>query len=207
MIDRNVVRPICILLSALIAIPAGFAQAPVAGQAKPPEPIPMPLTVAVIEGNNAVNSVPLMKSVTPVVEVRDQNEFPVEGAMVVFTMPEQGPGGRFPGGSLTFTTRSDARGQAAGPFIVNNVTGKFQIKVTATAGNRKGDALITQTNTTGGYIGVSQPKHPWYKKWYVWGILGGAGAGAAIGLTRGGSGSSSSTIVFTPGGPVVGGPR
>src|SRR5262249_49768578 len=106
-----------------------------------------PLSIGVIEGKDAVNSIPRLHSTPPVVEVRDQNEFPVEGATVVFTLPEQGPGGTFLNKRTTFTTRSDAKGQATAPFLMNNIPGKFQIKVTATAGNRKAEALITQTNS------------------------------------------------------------
>jgi hypothetical protein len=210
MITPGLTRSLCLIPSFfLIGLAASFAQAPqVAAPAKPaaPDPLPSPLTVFVIEGNNAVNSIPLLRSVTPTVEVRDQNEFPVEGATVVFTMPEQGPGGRFAGDQLSFTTRSDVQGQASAPFVVNNLAGKFVIKVTATAGNRRGEASISQANSTGEYIGTAQPARHWYKKWYVWAIFGGAAAGGTIALTRGGS-SGSTNIIFTPGGPVIGSPR
>jgi hypothetical protein len=216
MIAPGLARPLCILLGLLTATPASFAQAPApSGQPKPaaPEAIPSPLSITALEGNNAVNSIPLLSSVTPVVEIKDQNEFPVEGATVVFTMPENGPGGRFAGSRLTFTTKSDSHGQASAPFVVNNLAGKFQIKVTANAGSRKGELSINQTNSAGAYIGPALPQRHWYtglhKKWYVWAIAGGAVAGTVIALKSGGGSSSTPppTITITPGGPTFGGPH
>ena len=161
-----------------------------------------------LEGQNATNSISLGRSVTPVVEVRDENEFPVEGAEVVFSLPESGPGGTFPGNQLSFTTRSNAQGQASAPFLINGLAGRFQIKVVATAGNRRGEASITETNSTGGYIGAAVPRRAWYKKWYIWAILGGAASGGTIALLRRGGGSppNTQTITISPGGVVFGAP-
>jgi hypothetical protein len=194
----------CVVLAVLMGAPATLAQAP----QSPPKPAaqeiaPSPLNVAVIEGNNAVNSIPLLRSVTPVVEVRDQNDFPVEGATVVFILPDHGPGGTFLKTPTTYTTVSDAHGQATAPFMVNNQPGKFQIRVIATAGNRRGEATITQTNTTGGYIGPALPQRSWYKKWPTWAIIGGAvTAGIVTWAVLHGSSSSKTTVTITPGGPT-----
>jgi hypothetical protein len=162
-----------------------------------------------LEGNNAFNSIPLGRSVAPVVEVRDANEFPVEGATVIFTLPAAGPSGVFPGDRKSLTTRSDARGQATAAFMATGAPGKFRIQVTATLGNRKGETSIDQTNTTNAYIGPTIAKKRWYKKWQTWAIIGAAaGAGTAVALTRGGGSSSSSTgVTITSGGPVFGGPH
>ena len=209
MIVPGIARPLCAILAALLAAPLGSAQAP--QQASRPAaspPLPSVLTIIVLEGNNVSNSIPLGRPVTPVIEVRDENDFPVEAATVVFTLPENGPSGVFPGNRTTFTTRSDARGQAAAPFTVNGTPGLFRIQVSATLGNRKGDVSIVQTNTTGAYIGPVIPKKPWYKKWQIWAIVGAAaGAGIAVAVTRGGSSSSSSGITISSGGVVFGGPH
>jgi hypothetical protein len=193
------------MMAVLMGVQAAFAQAP-QGPPKPaaPEVAPSPLNVAVIEGNNAVNSIPLLRSVTPVVEVRDQNDFPVEGATVVFILPEHGPGGTFLKTLTTYTTVSDAHGQATAPFVVNNVPGKFQIMVTATLGNRRGEATVTQTNTTGSYIGPALPHRSWYKKWPTWAIIGGAATAGIVAwvVLRGSGSSSKTTVTITPGGPV-----
>lgn len=167
------------------------------------------VSIVVLEGNNVVNSLPRLRSNAPVVEVQDENEFPVEGAVVVFTLPEQGPGGTFPGGASTFTTRSDAHGQAAAPVFTPRVAGKFQIKVTADAGIRKGDGVITQTNSTGDYSGPFIPSKPFYKKKLPLFLIAAAVVATVVVvvLVTGGSNSSTvttpkTTITVTPGSPV-----
>jgi hypothetical protein len=194
---------LCVLMATIVGMQAAFAQAP-QNPPKPaaPESLPPSLNVSIIEGNNAINSIPLGRSVTPVVEVRDQNDFPVEGATVVFMLPEHGPGGAFLKTPTTLTTVTDSHGQASAPFMVNSIPGKFQIKVLATAGIRKGEALITQTNTAGGYIGPALPQRSWYKKWPTWAVVGGAAATGLIvwAVTHGSN--NSQTITITPGGPI-----
>ena len=209
MIFPGIARPLCAILSALMAAPFAYAQAPQqAPAAAPTQSLPSSLQIIVLEGNNAINSIPLARPVTPIIEVRDENDFPVEGAIVVFTLPATGPGGVFPGNKTSLTTRSDARGQAAAAFVLNGSPGKFRIQVTATAGNRKGETWIDQTNTTTAYLGPAVVHKPWYKNWKIWAIVGGAAVvGGTVALTRGGSTSSSPGITITSGGPVFGGPH
>jgi len=219
MITPGIARPLCLVLASIIAMPAGFGQSPPGPQASqtpaqppqaPPPPVQPPapralvpgLTLSVIEGANAVNSISLLRSVAPVVEVQDANSFPVEGAVVSFTLPGQGPGGTFLNGRNTFTTRSDAHGQAAAPFTMNSTPGKFQIVVTATLGDRKGETTVTQTNTAGVYVGPALPKRSWYKKWPAWAIAGGVVAGAIVWAVTRNSGSSATPVTITPGAPV-----
>jgi hypothetical protein len=215
MIKSLPARLFCIFLSCLIAAPFGFAQGPPApvpttSRAAPAAPLPAPpnqaagpLTVVILEGDKAVNSVPLLRSVAPIVEIRDQNDFPVEGVTVVFTLPAQGPGGTFAGGGATFTARSDSRGQAAAPAIVPRVAGKFEIKVSATLGARTGDAVIAQTNSTLARFGPDRAAHHWYKNKWVW-IAAGGGVAVIVTviLVTGGGSSKGNTITITPGTPV-----
>lgn len=195
----------------LCTIPCSFAQsaqpqAPAKGKAAGLDVAMPELRIRVLEGDNVVNSISLGQSIPPVVEVRDHNDMPVEGASVAFTLPESGPGGSFPGGSSSFTVRSNAQGQATCPFRANGLPGKFKIKVAATADSRTGETQFTQTNSNGAYAGRIVPSRPWYKKWYFWTIVGGAtAAGLTVWATRGGS--NSTTVVITPGGPVFGAPR
>ncbi len=167
------------------------------------------LKILVLEGNNAVNSVSTGRSVTPVVEVRDANDFPVEGATVVFSLPETGPGGTFAGNQRTLSTRTTAQGQAGAPFLLNGLVGKFAIRVEATYQGRKGEATIPQTNSNGAYVGPAIPPTPWYKRKLTWILIAGA-AGGGIAAWRLNSGSTppppapNPTLVITPGGPVFG---
>ena len=116
MIRAGFAPPLCAILIFLLAAPSGFAQTPPSAAASaPPAAVPRPpgslLSIDVLEGNNVINSIPLLRSVPAVIEVRDSNDFPVEDADVTFTLPAQGPGGTFVQGGKTFSTRSDARGQ------------------------------------------------------------------------------------------------
>ncbi|MCX6595962.1 MAG: hypothetical protein NTV70_06310 [Acidobacteria bacterium] len=186
--------------------PAAQATAQAAtAQAATAQTVPTALRILVLEGGNVMNSIPLGRAVPPVVEVRDANDFPVEGATVVFVLPETGPGGTFPGNQTTLTTRTTSQGQATAPFLINGVLGRFEIKVTATSSGRKGEATITQTNTNGAYIGPMIAATPWYKKKLTWILIGGAAGGGILSwrLTSGTS-SASPTLVLTPGGPVFG---
>jgi hypothetical protein len=167
-----------------------------------------PLRIIVLEGNEGRNSIPLNRAVTPVVEVRDERDRVVEGATVEFKLPVSGPGGTFPGNRTFFSMRTNGQGQAAAPYLVNNIPGRFEIQVSATFGNREGRAAIRQVNTSETYFGPPPPKPPLLKRKSTWMIMGIAAAGAAAGIyfaTREDSGSS--TVVIRPGGPVVGGPR
>jgi hypothetical protein len=208
MINPGAARPLCLLLAVLIAVPSGFAQAPKPPATLPPAPeaAGAPLTIAILEGNNAINSISLLRAVAPVVEIRDPNDFPIEGATVVFTLPGQGPGGTFADGAPSFSTRSDSHGQAAAPLFVPKLAGKFQIKVTAVAGTRKGDVVINQTNSAGEYSGPPLPKKPFYKKRLTLALIGGVVVAGVVVLlvTRSSSSSSNSpsTISVTPGPPV-----
>jgi len=206
MMRAGIVQPICAILVGLLAAPLGFAQNP--APAVPAAPAPpvntTPLGIFVLEGNNAVNSTSLVRTVSPVVEIRDSNDFPVEGATVIFTLPSEGPGGAFAKGGKTYSTRSDARGQAASAPIIPVGEGKFQIVVTASLGDRKGQTAIIQTNASGSYSGPPSPSRPFYKRKLFWAVVGGAAIAAVVVvvLNKGGSKSSNSTVVVTPGPPV-----
>ncbi|MBL8237975.1 MAG: hypothetical protein JNM66_11180, partial [Bryobacterales bacterium] len=83
-------RPVlAFVLIPLLVQPVG-AQAP--ATAVPALPA-VSLRVLVLEGANAINSIPNRSATFPVVEVRDENDLPVEGAEVVFELPATGPGG------------------------------------------------------------------------------------------------------------------
>src|SRR5687768_10048746 len=74
---------------------------------------PGSLRVIALEGNGAVNYIPIRSATVPVVEVRDQDDRPIEGASVIFKLPTSGPGATFASGQSIFTTITDHRGQAA----------------------------------------------------------------------------------------------
>ncbi len=172
------------------------AQAPTASQ------LPRSIQIVTLEGEGAVNSISARSVTQPVVEVRNENELPIEGATVTFELPAFGPGGTFPGGQRTLTTVSNSRGQAmARGFQINNLPGVFTIHVTAIVENLKATHSITQTNTM--KLAAAGPRKS--RKW-LWITLTGmaaGGAAAAVLLTR----DTTSTIAVSPGSAVFGPPN
>ena len=205
-----------IVIASLLALPPQvFAQAPAAAnpagapqnpnlapQAPGLAPLPDSLILYVLEGQNEVHDIRIPATAMPVVEVRDENGQPIEGADVTFEMPPMGPGGAFAGGQRTFKAKTNSQGQAAAVFTPNMQTGRFTIKVTAMSGSRTGHANILQTNAL--RAGVAEPKKGIFKfAWWKVGVLAGVGAVVAILVTRG---SSSSSPTLIPGTPTFGAP-
>ncbi len=176
----------------------------------PPSP-PGTLKIVVLQGEGATNSIAAKTATQPVVEVRDESAKPVAGAEVIFQFPAAGPGGIFHGWMRTQTARTNEQGQAGTSGLVpNDEAGRFNIKVTATEGNRTGSVVIAQTNVqrTGG--GRATAGSSW--KWKVIGLVG---AGAVIGgiyaAKRNGTAAAAVTpatpITVTVGSVTVSGPR
>lgn len=165
------------------------------------------LKVIVLEGEGAVVSADRLTR-PPVVEIRDLNDRPVEGAEVTFHLPSSGPGGAFPDGELVRTFRTNPQGQAAAVgFTPNQIPGRYTIRVTAKSGRLVGAAEIRQTNATG----TGEPAVRAGRRWSWWkiAIIAGAGATAAgiVAARTGGSGpgGGSRTITITPGPITIGG--
>jgi hypothetical protein len=169
------------------------------------------LKVFVLEGAGVSNFIPDRVSRQVVVEVRDRNDLPLEGASVLFELPASGPGGIFANGQRSRIVRTDLRGQAAMSFEILPEQGKFDISVTATAGTTTGKATISQSSSMIKLTDKDlEKKHRWYtsKKFII--ITSLVVVGAAVGIvlaTRGSSKSSSPTVVITPGSPTFGGPQ
>lgn len=169
------------------------------------------LKIFVLQGQEALNSIQNRLATTPVVEVRDENDQPIEGAEVTFRLPAVGPGGFFPDQQLVKKVTTNAQGQAGAPFTPNLEPGRFNIVVTTTMGTRSGRATITQQNllTVPEESKVSIRKGRWYTSWKFLAIAGAAAAGTTVALTRrdnAGPGTSSLPLItLTPGTPTVGG--
>jgi hypothetical protein len=147
-----------------------------------------------------------------VVEVRDANDKPVEGAEVVFQLPAAGPGGVFHGWMRNQTTRTNAEGRAAAAgFTPNEEPGRFNIKVTATTGQKSGTAVIAQVNTENGGGNGAQAKKSRKGLWIAVAVIAAAaiagGAVAASGDDDNSSAISTNPVTITPGPVTVGNPR
>jgi hypothetical protein len=93
--------------------------------------------------------------------VEDENHNRIAGAIVVFTLPPEGPGGSFPGGVTTLSTVTDSGGRAiARGLRPNNLAGRFEIRVNASYEGKTGHLIMFQTN-----VGAAAPAH--VARWIV----------------------------------------
>jgi hypothetical protein len=142
------------LFDAMQAVPAPAPAQP--GQIQPtPEqtapaqaaPMPAKLNINVIEGAGAVNNVRTRAPHELTVEVDDENDHPVPGAVVTFVAPSEGPGGAFTGDSQLLTVIADKDGRAvASGYRPNGAVGDYKIQVTATYNDQTATASISQSN-------------------------------------------------------------
>lgn len=165
------------------------------------------LKIRVVEGEGAFNDTKKGTAQNPVVVIQNQDDEPVPGAQVTFTLPNMGQGGVFERNERTFSTTTDQAGRA-GTFGLrpNAIEGSFDIRVQASYQGTSASALIPQSNTSA--ISSSGGS----RKLLVLGVVG-AIAGGVLGvmLSRGG-GSSAPAPPPNPtgitGGTIsVGGPR
>lgn len=165
------------------------------------------IRILVLEGQNAVNSTIAQEAISPVVQVLDAVNQPVEGATVTFEVSPTGPGGTF-GGRHMATVKTDSTGQATAAFIPNNLAGSFVIKVTASFEGQTKVARIRQTNDPRALeAGLPPPPQSKLKSWKFWAIVGGAaGAGVATAIILSNR-SNTPTITISPGSIGIGGPR
>jgi hypothetical protein len=158
--------------------------------------VPGTLNLVIVEGEGAINNIRLRTAREPIVQVEDENHKPIAGAAVVFTLPSSGAGATFPNGASTLTTTTNNAGRAVARGLrPNQITGNYQIRVTASQGGRTASAVIAQSNVLGaaaaaGAAGISG------KLIAVLVAVGGAAAaGAVVAVTRNGNN--------TPTGPTV----
>lgn len=164
------------------------------------------LNIVILQGQRAVNDVRTSTTMMLVVEVRDENYRPLEGATVEFKLPQNGPSGSFEGGVRDKTVTTNTQGQAFTDFEPNPEPGRLAIQVRATFGERTGMVTIIQQNTRG-------RSTTWINRHKMLAIVIAAGvagtATAAILTTRGGASSPSSkpTVTITSGIPTFGTPQ
>ena len=196
------------LLTSLIVcaqlVPFSWAGDQAAGGAAQGQPLMRTLRLRALQGDGAINNIRTGASTIVVIEVRDQNDQPVEGAEIVFELPVSGPSGVFASGSLIQTTKTNFQGQASsGTFRPNDQTGDFDIKVTATSGNQTGSHVVTQSNSESGFASEAPPRRTGLtRKWWFWSALAGGVGGALYYFI-----SRERNIVLTPGPVVIGNPR
>jgi len=168
----------------------GLAPRQAAAQARPAgRPA---IHILVIEGEGAINNMKQRTAREPIVEVRDENDKPVAGAVVVFTLPNVGPSGSFANGANVLTVSTDSTGRAVGAGLrPNGIEGPVQVKVNASYLGQTTSTTINMTNAMG--AGTAAAAGGGSAK--LIGILVGVGAAAGVGVAlglRGGNGSTPS---------------
>ena len=193
---------VSILLTLLLAAPLPLFSAA-------PQQEGAGLKLLILEGEGAVNNVKQRTAREVIVEVRDENDNPVGGAVVMFTLPDRGPSGLFANGQkvATVTTGPDGKAQTLITEL-NSAKGDMPIRVNASHQGVRTSATITQANVAAGAGGAATAG-------IVIGIVAGAAAAAAVALTQGGSEPATSNPGATPrpratvtaGTPTVGPPQ
>ena len=170
---------------------------------------PPSIKVEVIAGQGATNNTRTRKGVEPIALVTDERGQPVSGVMVVFTLPETGPGGAFVDESKRAIVYTNAEGKATARGLTPNTTpGKFQIMVNASFQGFTSSTTVYQTNV------LPERAKSSTKLIAILAIAGGAAAAGVV-AASGGGGSSQSLAVppgrtsttITPGTPVFGAPQ
>ena len=166
------------------------------------------ITIRVVQGDNAINSIRMRRGHDPVVQVLDPSGEPLGNATVSFLLPASGPSGTFGETAQSLTVQTDDRGMATGRGLVpNRIEGQFRIRATASYRGESASASLTQTN-------AEAPSNSSRAKWIgIAAAIGGAAAGGIVFATRGngsspggGTGSNSSGTIVA-GSPSFGPPR
>ena len=177
------------------------------------------LKILVLEGEGAINNIRQRTARDPIVEVQDENDKPVAGAVVTFLLPDRGASGTFANGARSLSVTTDAQGRAVATGLQpNNVEGQYQIRVSASHQGQLASATITQSNAVsaaaaaGAGAGAGAAAGAG-KLIAILAIVGGAVAGGVVYATQqGGNGSNggpppSRIANVSAGSPTVGPPR
>jgi hypothetical protein len=166
------------------------------------------LKIAVAKGDESTNNIKKGTADEPLVVVSDEKSRPVSGVMVVFTLPESGPGGLFANGANRMIVFTDVEGRAVARGLhPNHTPGRFQLVVDASFHGLTARAVIHQTNVMPASSGISP------KLIAILAIAGGAAAAGAIAASSGNNGSSTpvnpptSSTTLSAGTPTFGPPR
>jgi hypothetical protein len=188
------------------------------------DPIPpRQLVVTVTQGEGVEHDIQMPREIDITVRVADQAQMPIQNAVVVFQLPQSGPGGSFLNDSRFATVMSDEQGMAsARGFRANSAVGEYAVLVTVSYRDYQSVTLNVALKNVDSSL-IRQPGAPPVvtkksngRLIAIVALIGGAAAGAALGLSGGGGGGGGGTtppttppaaITITPGSPTVGAPR
>lgn len=139
--------------------------------------LPTSLQIITVKGEGVAGRVQQRAMQEPVVRVVDENDKPIAGAAVVFTLPTEGATGAFGNSSKTLTLVTDASGVASAQGLrFNQIPGKVPVHVNASYKGLTARNIITQfSEAPAGY----KPGGGHGKVIAILGIIAAAGAGGA----------------------------
>jgi hypothetical protein len=156
------------------------------------------LRIVVLDGEGSINNVRTKTFREPVVLINDEKSRPVVNAMVLFTLPDNGPSGSFANGGKRILVYTDSQGRAKAKGLrPNNVPGEFQIMVNASSDGLAASATINQANV----LSAAEPSRGPSKKLIA--ILAIVGGATAAGLAVAASGNGGPAPVSTPPTPTT----
>lgn len=159
------------------------------------EPAKPRLQILVIGGEGSINNVKQRTAREPVVEVQDENNRPVAGAIVIFKVPNYGASGTFSNGSKMITVTTDQLGRAKASFTPDQVAGDLQMEVTASSAGRTASTVIHMQNVKAAAAITG-------KAVAIIAAVAGAAAVGVVAATRGG-GSTPAPVTPVPTSPTT----
>ena len=173
------------------------------------------LKILVLEGEGAINNIRQRTARDPIVEIQDENNRPVAGAVVTFLLPDRGASGTFANGARSVSVTTDAQGRAVATGLQpNNVEGQLQIHVSASHQGQVASATISQSNAVSVAAAAGAGAGAGAGKLIaILAIVGGAVAGGVVVAAQQGSNGSnggpppSRIANVSAGSPTVGPPR
>jgi hypothetical protein len=174
------------------------------------------ISIRVVQGDNAINSIRMRRGHDPVVQVLTDTGEPLGHATVSFLLPPTGASATFGERGLSTTVETDEHGMAVGRGLLpNRVEGQFRIRVTASWQGDAASASIQQTNAEP--VRASSSSRT---KWIILAVVAAGAAGGAAAAMGGGKnsstpasngaatgGTSASAVTITPGNPSLGPPH
>jgi hypothetical protein len=135
-------------VAAFLIASCNLAHVPIAAATDDPA-----LKIVVLEGEDGVNIIEKKTAVKPIVEVRDKNNLPVAGAVVIFSIvavsaARSGGGGEaiFANGTKMVTVTTDASGRAVASEVQALSKGTYQVQIQAFNHGQVATTTVTQTN-------------------------------------------------------------
>jgi len=157
------------------------------------------LKIVVLEGEDGVNIIKKKTAVKSVVEVRDKNDLPVAGALVVFLLPRGGPSAAFVNGRREVSLGTGGDGRAEAAAVRPSGKGSFRIQVRATFQGQSVTTSIQQTNFLTAAAARAAGKVPGSSAGTA-GSQGAASSASAGGSGAAGAASSAAVGTATSGG-------